>query len=597
MERIKYRFDPGYLLGRSQYHAIVADRIRRKNSEIRHWDFIELAPPVRTAPVEKTHWPGVAETFQYSGLTSTESLRLVKALPSTGDGHVQIEVWEPQQSTPYLCLSYTWGDPSEQIQIRLNGYSAFVRRNLFDFLQVAARRFAGEAFWIDALCINQANSDEKGQQIQRMGTIYANATEVLIWLGHDDGIAALFDWLNEPRSTVDIVLGHISFMKTPMHLQRYVLDLAKHPYWRRAWVRQEMMMAKTLRLACGLTEVYPDALERCIRNYSVFSTEWHVYSDLEKRLASLKRPRTLSPPEYYWGSGRHGEIPQCDDPRDRIYSLLSVIGQETSFPVDYGESVVTFFWRLLYHFAPELEPVKVERLWTLLDLTPSFVDQNVNERGERPKFGVPMRRTNIVADLGLQLWGACRLTRSGLCGHDTYGFARARIHSYSRHDILLCPGTVNGVTLEGMDKENIDLEGLHVLLHPRKPLSEDCFTFSIFNTTYGQLPQPEGTELWSKIDGVESLITTWSEVLHVADLGGYSDRDDHDWQTRPHFTLKLPSAYFVECVDHVQKFWLSKRMTNRLRTAAKKPLKWFEPASSSATNTSHLGGTQHHQEE
>jgi len=40
--------------------------------------------------------------------------------------------------------------------------------------------------WIDAICINQENSLEKGHQIKLMGQIYKNASRVLVWLGTGD---------------------------------------------------------------------------------------------------------------------------------------------------------------------------------------------------------------------------------------------------------------------------------------------------------------------------------------------------------------------------------------------------------------------------
>ncbi|KAH8747408.1 heterokaryon incompatibility protein-domain-containing protein, partial [Hyaloscypha sp. PMI_1271] len=37
--------------------------------------------------------------------------------------------------------------------------------------------------WIDAICINQKNPVERGQQVQLMSEIYQTASQVLIWLG------------------------------------------------------------------------------------------------------------------------------------------------------------------------------------------------------------------------------------------------------------------------------------------------------------------------------------------------------------------------------------------------------------------------------
>jgi len=41
----------------------------------------------------------------------------------------------------------------------------------------------GSFRWYDALCINQADTGERGQQVLRMAQIYSKATRVLVWLG------------------------------------------------------------------------------------------------------------------------------------------------------------------------------------------------------------------------------------------------------------------------------------------------------------------------------------------------------------------------------------------------------------------------------
>ncbi|KAF2850869.1 HET-domain-containing protein, partial [Plenodomus tracheiphilus IPT5] len=121
--------------------------------------------------------------FTYQPLDASGSLRLLKVQPDTLDGFLQIELEEITDSTPYHCLSYMWGDQTTRFPIRLNGQAAHVGKNLYNFLKVAKRRFPGEAFWIDSLCINQADDHEKSSQVQRMGSIYRDATDVIIWFG------------------------------------------------------------------------------------------------------------------------------------------------------------------------------------------------------------------------------------------------------------------------------------------------------------------------------------------------------------------------------------------------------------------------------
>ena len=40
--------------------------------------------------------------------------------------------------------------------------------------------------WIDAICINQTDIEERSQQVEMMGLIYSKAVRNLIWLGEED---------------------------------------------------------------------------------------------------------------------------------------------------------------------------------------------------------------------------------------------------------------------------------------------------------------------------------------------------------------------------------------------------------------------------
>lgn len=57
--------------------------------------------------------------------------------------------------------------------------------------------------WIDAVCINQSDGNEKMQQIGRMAEIYRLARQVIVWLGpghapnHNDAAIALFPLLSQ----------------------------------------------------------------------------------------------------------------------------------------------------------------------------------------------------------------------------------------------------------------------------------------------------------------------------------------------------------------------------------------------------------------
>ncbi|KAK4163767.1 heterokaryon incompatibility, partial [Cladorrhinum sp. PSN259] len=99
----------------------------------------------------------------------------------------------------YFALSYCWGDLADTEEIVLEHF--FCRREEDDDdhqrtfsitknLAAALRRFkAANQFvliWVDALCINQGNRKERGQQVQLMQEIYSNAYSAIVWLGEGD---------------------------------------------------------------------------------------------------------------------------------------------------------------------------------------------------------------------------------------------------------------------------------------------------------------------------------------------------------------------------------------------------------------------------
>ncbi|PMD31987.1 HET-domain-containing protein [Hyaloscypha variabilis F] len=93
-------------------------------------------------------------------------------------------------SGDYQSLSYAWG-PEEELDkglIYLEGTPHPVTRTMELALRKLRRKTndAPLLIWIDALCINQKDNEEKCEQVKGMRTIYQRATEVSIWLGPED---------------------------------------------------------------------------------------------------------------------------------------------------------------------------------------------------------------------------------------------------------------------------------------------------------------------------------------------------------------------------------------------------------------------------
>jgi hypothetical protein len=88
----------------------------------------------------------------------------------------------------YVALSYAWGDLRDTEMITIGQSSVPVTKYLYSALEHL--RYNNEevrTIWIDALCINQRDNDEKSWQVQLMREIYQRATSVTIWLGPAEG--------------------------------------------------------------------------------------------------------------------------------------------------------------------------------------------------------------------------------------------------------------------------------------------------------------------------------------------------------------------------------------------------------------------------
>ena len=83
----------------------------------------------------------------------------------------------------FESLSYSWGDPSVTRIVLLNGHAIPVTINLFAALRRLRYRTSSRCLWADALCINQADLEDKSCQVSLMGKVYSIASKGLLWLG------------------------------------------------------------------------------------------------------------------------------------------------------------------------------------------------------------------------------------------------------------------------------------------------------------------------------------------------------------------------------------------------------------------------------
>lgn len=87
-------------------------------------------------------------------------------------------------SPEYIALSYCWGDASEKKKINIKDWGDVeVTTNLEEALR-SVRNGSPKSImlWVDALCINQQDTQERSQQVRQMRQIYSRAKEVISWV-------------------------------------------------------------------------------------------------------------------------------------------------------------------------------------------------------------------------------------------------------------------------------------------------------------------------------------------------------------------------------------------------------------------------------
>jgi hypothetical protein len=70
-----------------------------------------------------------------------------------------------------------------KVPIECSGRKLNITTNLFDALKRLRLPDADRVLWVDAICINQFDLEEKNIQVPLMKDIYSKASVVLIWLG------------------------------------------------------------------------------------------------------------------------------------------------------------------------------------------------------------------------------------------------------------------------------------------------------------------------------------------------------------------------------------------------------------------------------
>jgi hypothetical protein len=215
--------------------------------------------------------------YQYTDLSDTKRcIRLLELQP--GPRHSLIicqlnEIFLEASTHQYDALSYVWGSSNgDSISIQVNDARLDIGASLHCALEDLRDTALPRVLWADAICIDQSNDAERGDQVLLMREIYRNAACTVCYLGPKAKTTRIvYSMLEElahdartleapaklEMDAVPTFFHHLPVRpaKTPLS-EKYAGDstivaMAGSVWWHRAWTMQELVLSSNAVMTTG----------------------------------------------------------------------------------------------------------------------------------------------------------------------------------------------------------------------------------------------------------------------------------------------------------------------------------------------------------
>ncbi|KAK4506041.1 hypothetical protein PRZ48_004006 [Zasmidium cellare] len=191
----------------------------------------------RLLNIEQLDQTGSAITTKYSCRLSTHKLSLF-----------------PDEEG-YVAVSYTWKSHAQRWNFGLEHAIVEIQGQVFPAASRVAPMLAN---------LYEVDNSERSNQVALMRQIYSNASQVVVFLGFGSpDTDALFDFLNH---------GTKKGLRISDHQLSGLFEVISNPYWQRAWIIQEVAVARSVTLMCGSRRTSWDRLVHSMARWDV--SEW-----------------------------------------------------------------------------------------------------------------------------------------------------------------------------------------------------------------------------------------------------------------------------------------------------------------------------------
>jgi len=334
----------------------------------------------------------MVQKYIYERQLPSDYVRLLTLVSDGENFRGSLEAFHKDKLPYFHALSWCWssGEGNEVTTFECDGQLFTVSKHLYDFLATVNPKDTCSSIriWIDFICINQENLEEKDFHVAHMHEVYGQARNVIIWLGMPKDSSDLvmdshrISGLNKalqvlPGSGIAQSVATSSLPHTNDPIWKAIGRLCDRDWFYRTWVIQEIAMARNAELFCG--------------------TQWLGWSDFVSLVSGISRaglastcrgPRStgITRPDGFgvlmdlsWTR----TMVQNDDvsmsyllhmvrlkevtkPVDKVYGLLGIVGADmrSSIKVNYRENDQQY-WKAYVDMAKHIITTDRQPFWLL----------------------------------------------------------------------------------------------------------------------------------------------------------------------------------------------------------------------------------------
>jgi hypothetical protein len=308
------------------------------------------------------------DPYIYEALHDGE-FRLVEIQPGAFSDPVQCEIFHARiVDSEYEALSYTWDENTDDhrssFQSRLpivvssshilGNRHVQVTKNCESALRRVRAASQGQVIWVDALCINQLDVNERGHQVGYMPQIFSHATKVWAYLGELEDLPPVAEdpltssrenalvWEARLLETIGLLHGEEPNGSLQTH-RKAISTFLRRRWFSRAWCLQEIGLSHDTTFLCGSfhfpwTNLKSAKLDCPFNNPFDFGGQCPLILTLETG--------TRLPFSAFYGLLTSARATcAATEPKDMVYAVVGLMENMPAWPTtpDYSLSTPVFF--------------------------------------------------------------------------------------------------------------------------------------------------------------------------------------------------------------------------------------------------------------